>query len=217
MSTSSGPRAAFGVKKQNVPGVLFRSQTMYDFITTNAAMFAAPTVTMAAFLALITALSLAQQVAKGTKATGSASLRNSKRNAVWTAMESLRAYVQGLADVLSPDDATYLIESAGLAVAGISTHRKALLTPTLTTTPGVVRLVANRSLFVEPADARKNVSFNWQWSADGGATWNDARSTPHASTAIAALALMSTYSFRASVTIGNATGAWSQVVSLLVH
>jgi hypothetical protein len=217
MSTSSGPRAAFGVKKQNVPGVLFRSQAMYDFITENAAMFAAPTVPMATFLGLITALSLAQQVARGTRSAGSAALRNSKRNAVWTAMESLRAYVQGLCDVLPPESGIVLIESAGLVVAGITTYQKALLTATLTTTPGVVRLTANRSLFVEPADARKNVTFNWQWSSNGGATWNDARSTPHASTAVAALTPMSTYSFRASVTIGNATFAWSQVVSLLVH
>jgi hypothetical protein len=217
MSTSSRPRAVFGVKQKDTLGVLFRSQTMCDAILAHAALFASPPIALAAFLALITALALAQQAVRGTKAVGSTTLRNAKRAAVWTAMESLRTYIQGLADVLDAGAAASLIESAGLVVAGVPTHRKALLTATLTTTPGMVHLEANRSLFVAPDDTWKNATFNWQWSADGGATWNDARSTPHANTDIAGLALMSTYSFRASVTIAKVTGAWCQAVNLVVH
>jgi hypothetical protein len=123
----------------------------------------------------------------------------------------------GLADALDAGAAASLIEAAGLLISGVPTHRKALLTATLTTTPGMVHLEANRSFLVPPADIWKNATFNWQWSADGGATWNDARSTPNANTDIAGLALMSTYSFRASVTIGKATSAWCQAVSLVVH
>jgi hypothetical protein len=217
MSTLSRPRAVFGVKQRDTPGVLFRAQTMHDAIVAHAALFASPPIAMAAFLVLIAALALAQQAARGTKATGSFSLRNAKRSAVWTAMMTLQAYVQGLADALDADSAMSLIESAGLLLAGVPTHQKALLTASLSATPGVVHLVANRSLFVEPADIWKAVTFNWQWSGDGGATWNDARSTPHANTDIEGLALMHTYSFRASVTIGKATSAWCQAVSLVVH
>jgi hypothetical protein len=61
------------------------------------------------------------------------------------------------------------------------------------------------------------VTFNWQWSGDGGASWNDVRSTPYASTDVTGLALMTTYSFRVCVTVGKDVGPWSQAVSLLVH
>jgi hypothetical protein len=153
MGTASGPRAIFGGPKRKVPGVLARAQAMYGGITENAALFVGLPITMVAFLALITALVLSQQAATGTKARGSATLRNTKRDAVWTAM----------------------------------------------------------------ANASRKVTFNWQWSGNNGQSWNDARATPYANTDVVGLALMSTYSFRVSVTIGKATGAWSQPVSLLVH
>jgi hypothetical protein len=190
---------------------------MYSGFTENAALFAGLPITMVAFLALITALVLSQQAAMGTKAKGSATLRNTKRDAVWTAMVILRAYVQGLADVMDAASAASLIEAAGLLVGAVGGHQKALLTATLTTTPGDVHLDANASLLVGKANASRKVTFNWQWSGNNGQSWNDARATPYANTDVVGLALMSTYSFRVSVTIGKATGAWSQPVSLLVH
>jgi hypothetical protein len=216
VSTASAPRASYGVKKKDVPGVLTRAQAMYNGMTTNASMFVSPTITLAAFLTLITALVLAQQNVTGTKAKGAATLRNTKRNALWTAMGSLKAYVQSLADAMPAEGAASLIEAAGLLVTPIAVHSKALLAAKLTTTPGVVHLEANASLLVGPASASKKVTFNWQWSADGK-TWNDVHATPYANTDVPGLALMSTYSFRVSVTIGKVTGAWSQAVSLLVH
>jgi hypothetical protein len=216
MSTISRPRGSFGVQKKDVPGVQVRAQAMHDGITANAATFSSPTITMVVFVGLITALAEAQQNAVGTKAKGSASVRDTKRNEVWTAMDLLRAYVQSLADALNADAAASLIESAGLVVASTGGHQKAALTATLTTSPGVVHLDANAALLVGPADAAKKVTFHWAWSGDAGKTWNDVRSTPYANTDIPGLAPMSTYSFRASVTIGKITGAWSQAVSLLV-
>ncbi len=217
MSTPVQPRATFGVRKKLVPGVLIRAQTMYDGIATHAALFGSPTIAMVAFLALIAALVAAQQAVRGTNARGSATLRNTKRDALWTAMESLRAYVQGLADVLPAEGAASLIEAAGMVVGEVSGYRKALLTATLTTTPGVVHLDAYAALLVGPENARKKVVFNWQWTGDGGQSWNDVHATPHANTDVAGLARLGEYGFRVSVTIGKVTGAWSQPVSLLVH
>jgi hypothetical protein len=217
MSEASHPRAIFGTDKRNIPGVLFRSQAMRDAIVANAATFNSPTVTMVVFLGLITALAVAQQSAKATRAKGTAALRNTKRDAVWTAMESLQKYVQGLADVLSADGATALIEAAGLVVAATPKHEKALLAATLTTTPGLVHLAAHASLLAGKGNAGKKATFNWQWSGDNGKTWNSVSSTPHANTDVGGLALMGTYSFRVSATIGKVVGAWSQAVSVLVH
>jgi hypothetical protein len=217
MNSSSRPRAAFGVAKKDAAGVLVRAMTMYNAMTTNAAMFVSPTIALAAFLALVTAFSVAQQHAVGTKAKGSATLRDTKRDAVWTAMESLRTYVQGLADGMTADGAASVIEAAGLLVAAVAAHQKDVLKATLTTTLGVVHLDANASVLVGPAAAHKKVTFHWQMSADGGATWTDLRSTPYASTDVPGVTLMSTCSFRVSVTIGRTPGAWSQAISLLVH
>jgi len=217
MSTLSRPRASFGTSKKDVPGVLDRSQAMYNGFIANIGMFGSPTITMVAFLALITALVTAQQHATGTKAKGSASLRNTKRDSLWTAMDALRAYVQGLADVASAENAVAIIEAAGMLVAAAPAHQKAVLTATLTAMLGVVRLDANASLLKGKAAAWKQVTFNWQWSSDGGKSWNSISSTPYASTDVTGLAPMATYSFRVSATIGKVTEPWSQAVSLLVH
>jgi hypothetical protein len=190
---------------------------IYNALLQNAAMFANPSIALPAFLALITGLSTAQQNLKGTKATGLAALRDTKRDLLWTAMESLRMYVQGIADTMTAVDAISLIKAAGMLVAGVPKRQKALLTAVLTTIPGTVLLVANASLLVGKADVNKKVVFNWQWSSDSGKTWNSVASTPYASTEIPGLTLMTPYIFRVSVTIAKKPGAWSDVVALVVH
>ena len=217
MSTAIRPHAIFGTEKKDTSGVLGRSQTMYSSISQNIAMFAGLPITMAAFLALITLLATAQQAATGTKAKGTASTHNSKRNAVWAAMVNLQSFVQGLADSMSVADATTLIDAAGLLVAKAATRQKETLTAALTAAQGVVHLAANRSVLVGNTDAHKNVTFNWEMSADGGKTWQGLPSSSYASTNAPGLTLMTTYAFRVSVTVGNTQGAWSQAVSLLVH
>jgi len=116
---------------------------------------------------------------------------------------------------LPADTAASLIEAAGLLVGKIGTHQKAALTAVLTVTQGNVLLEANRTLLVGP-DASKKAYFNWQWSLDGK-TWTSVTPTPLASTEVPGLTLLSTYSFRVSVTVSKVTGPWSQAVSLLVH
>jgi len=131
-------------------------------------------------------------------------------------MEALQKYVQGLADALSAENAASLIQSAGLVVAKPGKHQKAVLTASLTTTPGLVTLAANRSVLVGHVSSSKKVMFNWQWSQNGTA-WTNLATTTYATTEMPGLTLLSTYMFRVSVTIGKVTGDWSQPVSILVH
>src|SRR6202044_173665 len=138
MSTAIRPHAIFGTEKKDTSGVLGRSQTMYSSISQNIAMFASLPITMVAFFALISLLAAAQQTATGTRAKGTTSTRNSKRNDVWAAMVNLQGYVQGLADKMSVADATTLIEAAGLVVAKAAARRKDTLTATLTAAQGSV-------------------------------------------------------------------------------
>ena len=101
MSTTTKPRGVFGVSKRNVPGVIFRAMAMYDGFTANAATFTSPTIGMVAFLALVTSLSGSQQQAKETKGKATSTVRNTKRDALWTAMEIL---IEGRAAPEDEDD-----------------------------------------------------------------------------------------------------------------
>ncbi len=217
MSNYAKPRATFGVHKKDVPGVLIRAMAMYDGLSAHPATFSAPTVSLLVFLALVNALSQAQQATKEARSTAISTTRNVKRDAVWTAMVSLQAYVQGLADLLDAQAATELILQAGLLVAGTTAHSKAILTASLAVTAGTVHLRANRKALAGRAHRSKHLFFNWEMSADGGQTWTALPSTPYTSTDVAGLTLLSTYSFRVSVTIGKVTEPWSQAVGILVH
>ena len=81
MSQPIKPRPAFGVARNNVPGVLARATIMQVAIVAALAMFAAPPITMAAFLLLIQAAAAAQSAAAG-RGKGLASLRDTKVDAV---------------------------------------------------------------------------------------------------------------------------------------
>ena len=141
-------------------------------------------------------------------------MRNGKRDALWTALQSLKMYVQGLADLLAPEAAVALIQAAGMVVADIPIHTKAILAAKLGLAgSGIVRLVANATVLVGKTSKRRQ--FNWQWSLDGK-SWTSAASTPYASTFITGLTVGSTYWFRVSVTIANVQGEWSPPVSLVV-
>ena len=213
--TSPRPRATFRVAKDQSARVLARAKIIYAAMVAAVASFPSPTVTMAAFLVLIEAFDAAQQATR-SRAKGLATLRNAKRNAVWSAMESLRSYVQSIADSMMTESAAALIESAGMLVAAKPSHGKPLLQAKLTTTPGVVHLIANATWLVGKS-CQKNVTFRWQWSSDNGKSWNNVPSTPLADTFVPNLALMTEHQFRVAVTVSRTTGAWSQPVGLVVH
>ena len=207
------PRGVYGTTKKNVPGVLTRARIMYTAILAALANFPSLPISMAAFLLIIQAAEAAQIAAKaGTK--GLASLRNTKRDLVWTAMESLRIYVQGLCDEVSAEAAATLIESAGLLVAKTSGYAKPLLAAKLVPATGVVRLIAYAAMLLGKPTTKK-VTFNWSVCSDGK-TWNNLPSTPYADTEVAGLG-PGTYLFRVSVTIGKVPGEWSQSTSLILH
>jgi hypothetical protein len=185
---------------------------MYAAFIAAVAMFPSPSVAMAAFLILIQNLEAAQTAAKAGK--GLAAARNAKRDLLWTAMESLRVYVQGLSDELSVENAIALIHAAGLVVAHTGAHPKAVLEAKYVATTGLVELFANASIL--GGKTKKRMVFHWQWSSDGSKTWNNVTSTPLAQTTIANLG-PGIYAFRVSVTVSKTLSPWSQAVSLTIR
>jgi hypothetical protein len=217
MKTTAKPKAAFGTDKRNVPGVIARAKAMYAAIFAAIATYNALPVAIAAFLAMLDALVAAQTAATGTKAKGLAAVRDSKRDTLWAAMVSIRAYVQQLADAAAHADAIGLIEQAGLLVAGVPHHTKPILDAKLTTVPGFVQLIANAHALLGGQGITKKTTFQWQISSDGGKTWTSLPPTPYASTEVTGLTLLTEYRFRVCAIIAKTPGEWSQEVKVLVH
>lgn len=94
---------------------------METAIVLAAGMFPALPITMAAFLLLIQAAAAAQ-AAKATRANGLAALRDTKVEALWTAMKAIKTYVEGLASGMDATSAASLIQAAGLLVADTTTR-----------------------------------------------------------------------------------------------
>lgn len=216
MTTSNNHRvrATLGINKKNIPAVLALAKAVYDGMLANPTLFPSPNPALAVLLALLTALDAAQRVV-ATRVQGAAALRDQKRDALITALESLRMYVQSLCDA-NPEQAVALIKAAGMSVAQVTTHDKPVLQAKQGAAPGSVILVANETVLVGKG-VHKKALFNWQMSADGGKTWTALPPTPLATTEVAGLTSLATYAFRVSVTVGKVTGEWSQAVTVVVH
>lgn len=150
------------------------------------------------------------------KVVGGAATRNASRAVLVSMIETQRAVVQALADAATPEQAIIIIEKAGMFVALVAVRNKPLLRATGGTQPGVVGLEANAStLLGKKRWAAK--FFAWQSTHDGGKTWSDLPSTPHAKTTVTNLPPLTECGFRVAVNTGGGLGPWSQMVTVFVH
>jgi hypothetical protein len=69
---------------------------------------------------------------------------------------------------------------------------------------------------VSPRGA-KRAAYEWQYSADGGKTWQEARGTLRAATTITGLTPGSAYLFRGRIIDKKGDTEWCQPVSLIVQ
>jgi hypothetical protein len=178
------------------------------------AMFASPPITMAAFLLLIQAAAAAQSAAAG-RGKGLASLRDTKVDALWTAMNLLKTYVHGLASTLDVVSATALIEAAGLEVSKTNKPTKLLLAATYVPATGIVHLVVNVTMLIGKRPTQRT-TFTWSWSSDGGKTWTAGVTTAYADLDVPGLTT-GTYQFRVFATVGRVPGDPTQPVNLTIH
>jgi hypothetical protein len=214
MSTPSKPKPSLGVARSNVPGVLARAGIMEAAIQLSPAMFPALPVPTPAFLLLLQSAAAAQ-VAASARTKGLAALRDTKVDALWMAMQSLKTYVGGLAGSLEATSAASLIQAAGMLVAQKPAHTKLLLSATYAPATGVVYVSVNALLLIGERTSKKT-TFTYSWSTDGGATWSAGITTAYASLDLPALAPGS-YLFRVFATVGKIPGEPTQPVSLTIH
>jgi hypothetical protein len=149
----------------------------------------------------------AAETATQTRAKGTVEARDGARTTVVSALHDLKAYVQQVSDADRPN-AEKIITSALMSVRRPPTHTKNDLVAKPGAVSGSVHLVARA--------ASRRASYEWQWSSDGGKTWQTAPATLQARTTLTGLPVAATCQFRFRAVTKTGEGEWGQVIALLV-
>lgn len=214
MATARHPQVVIKVNEKNFPALLAKAKIIYAALLAAAATFMNPLPLLPALLILIEALDAAMTAA-ATRGKGLAAARDLKADAVASALESERAMVQVLVDQ-NPQQAQALAELAGMTLADIGVHVKALLALTQGTQPGIVNAEANFTLLKQGRGKAKKTTVNWRYTLDGGKTFV-LSSTPVARTVFTGIPAASTVGVQVCITDSGGTTEWSQVVSITLH
>jgi len=214
MATMHRARAVLKINRKKTASVTGKANALCSGLAAHPSLFTDPNPSIGTLEAQIAVVNRAEVVA-ATRARGAAAARTVQRNILVGMMETEACTVQGVADSVPADQAVSVILAAGLEVALVGQHLKAILTVTQGVTPGTVTLDAYSAALT--GGKRRKTFFNWQVTLDGE-TFVDQRSTPKSKTTVANLTPLHTYGFRVCVTHPDGSnGAWSQVVSFLVH
>jgi hypothetical protein len=189
-----------------IKNVITFAQSLASAMTNNTS-FPSPNPPLATFQANITALSNAE-AAVLARTKGAVEDRNAKLATLKTNLETLKAYVQEVADAANPTNAASIVESAGMTVRKITLHDKPALGVKQGSVSGTVNLAAK-------APAHR-ASYAWQYSTDQK-TWTSLPQTMQAKTLASGLTTSSVYFFRVQILLPAGEQNWSQIVSLLVQ
>jgi hypothetical protein len=213
MNAAHHVRAVMGAEREKAVPFLAFGKRVYNGINGAPGMFSSLSALMPPLLVLLNTLDSAQQNVR--LIYGGAAVRDGHLDALYTALDTLRVGVQALADA-SPEQATVIINTSGFKIADVVTHPKAVLQADAIG-GGVVKLEANAGLLaLENESGSRSLTFNWQSTLDGK-TFTSAQSTPIGKTSIANLTPLTEVGFRVCITDSRGTGAWSQVVTVLVR
>ena len=208
-------RAVLRINRKKTVSVTGKANAMCTGLAAHATLFPAPNPPIGVIEAQTVVVNKAEVVA-GTRAKGAAAARTVQRNILVGMLESQQSYVQGIATSVPADQAVATIEAAGLSVALVGPRTKAILAVTQGPQSGTAILDAYSAALT--GGKRRKTFFNWQSTADGGATFVNLPSTPKSKTSIADLTPLRTYGVRVSVTHPDGTvGEWSQIVSFLAR
>jgi hypothetical protein len=174
---------------------------------TGSKVFLSPDPTVAALNAAIAELETAEAAVQ-SRTKGAVSTRNLKKAALFALLEQERGYVQKIADAADRDQASELIASAQMNVRKVPVHGKR----TFSAKPGAV----SGSAMLATASAGRRASYDWQYSADGGKTWQMALPTLQSKTTLSGLQPGVSYAFRYRAVTKSGAADWSEPTTLLV-
>lgn len=208
-------RAKLNVDKQKTTSVQSKAKGMCNGIEAHSKLFPAPNPPISDIRDQIVVVDDAE-VLVDTNVKGAAAARNVQRSILVGMLECELTYVQSVADKSDTNEqAVSTIEAAGLEVATVPQRNSAILTVKQGPTAGSAMLDAYAAKL---AGGKAKTFYNWQYTADGGATFVNLPSTPKSKTMVANLDVLRTYGFRVCVTNPDGiAGAWSQVVTFLVQ
>jgi hypothetical protein len=206
-------RGILRLDHSSTASVLGRAYAVINGMGADPIRFSAPVPPLPTLKGQTAKVELAEHVA-ATRVKGAAAARNVERQHLVQMLETERSYVQTLCDA-SPDQAVAILEAAGMVAAPTPVRNEPILKVTVGVQSGTVNLDANATVLA--GRSGKKTCFNWQWTTDGGQTFDSAPVTPHARTTIANLAPLTMVGFRVSVTDIKGPGAWSQIVTILVQ
>ena len=146
------------------------------------------------------------EAAAHTRAKEAVATRNEKRAVLVALLQQLKGYVQKILDA-NREHAPALAHSVAMDVRKPATRRARTFAAKHGELPGTVVLVTARG---------EHVAYEWQFSADGGKTWQDAPPTMQSRTTIVGLVTGGSYSFRVRTVSKTGPSAWSVPTNLVV-
>jgi hypothetical protein len=169
-------------------------------------LFESPPIPFAKIEADLAALEAAE-VYTLTRHPASVATRNELFSVVWNALQTLRDYVQAVADA-HRSNAASIVESAGMNVKRSSGHGRATFKARKGPNPGSVVLFGKRE--------KGRASYEWQYSLDG-VNWLTGAWTVKASALLSGLEEGKRYFFRFRSVTRAGMGAFGQVLAFVVQ
>ena len=151
-------------------------------------------------------LETAETAAKA-RTKGAAQTRDEKRAAVVALLRRAKVCVQNAADA-DPEHGPSIIHSAGMGVRKSNAHAK----HTFAVKQGAV----SGEVSIEAVVAGPRAFYEWEYSADGGKTWQTMPPTTRSKTALLGLVAGTSYSFRFRSMTKAGLSDWSQPLFFLV-
>jgi hypothetical protein len=173
---------------------------------TGNANFPSPSPALAVVATAISEMQTAETAALA-RTKGAAATRNAKRAVLVTMLQSLRMYVQSIADQ-NAENGPAIIQSAGMAVKKTATRLPRVFAALAGANSGTVKLVA--------PSAGHRASYDWQYSTDGK-TWIDLSSTLQAKTTMTGQTPGTVLQFRYRSVIKTGEADWSTPVTFTVR
>ena len=174
----------------------------------NNPLFPSPTPPLVTVSASLDALAAAEQ-ATAARTKGTVEARDAARATVHEQLHQLGAYVQLVANADK--------ENAGKIIAAASMSTKKSTASTKTDFAAKAGPVSGSVHLVARAADHRRAGYEWQWSGDGGKTWQLALVTLQAKTTITGLPVATSCQFRFRPVTKTGEGAWSQVVTFVVQ
>ena len=190
----------------SVPTLISLARAIVQAMTGNAS-FPSPDPTLAALNTAVSDLEAAE-VAAQARTKGAATARNQKRAALVTLLEQLKGYVQKAADA-DKEHGAALIQAAAMNIRKTPVHHARVFAATQGAVSGSAKL--------EAAAAARRASYEWQYSADGGKTWQVGPATLQAKTSVTGLQPGTSYMFRYRSVIKTGASDWSDATALIVR